>query len=131
MKLEQKKGVNCNSGGNNGIIFSVEALSNCFLIIDEDGHQYIEIGYYFAHLMLQAQALKLLDASRATPVDGSPAKTPSDISSHDQKKSYMSAISHLSTQILQRVRRVEVEEIRVRSLIFPTNSSTSLILFTS
>ena len=87
-------------------------------MVDEDGHQYIEIGYYFAHLMLRAQALKLLEESggggRQTSVDGSPAaRTPSDFSSHEAKKSHMSAISQLSTQILTRARRVEVSEIRV------------------
>lgn len=87
------------------------------LIIDEDGHQYIEIGYYFAHLMLRAQALKLIEesgAGRQTPVDGSPiVRTPTDFSSHEAKKSHMSAISQLSTQILNRARLVEVAEIRV------------------
>jgi hypothetical protein len=103
---------NCNSGGKNGITFFVY-LYYSPLIIDEEGHQYIEIGYYFAHLMLHAQALKLLDEGRSTPIDGSPARTPSDISTHDKKKTHMSAISQLSTQILQRARRVEVVEIRV------------------
>jgi hypothetical protein len=81
-----------------------------------DGHQYIEIGYYFAHLMLRAQALKLLDDGRSTPIDGSPVSRSSattDLSTYEAKKSHMSAISQLSTQILQRARLVEVAEIRV------------------
>src|SRR5438046_1334188 len=105
-------------------------------MIDEDGHQYVEIGYYFAHLMLRAQALKLLEeggtGGRQTPVDGSPAaRTPTDFSSPEAKKSHMSAISQLSTQILNRARRVEVAEIRVhpqhRS---PADFSTLRISFT-
>ena len=108
---------NYSSGENNGIIYSVLKLIKKSLIVDEDGHQYIEIGYYFAHLMLRAQALKLLEesgAGRQTPVDGSPiARTPTDFSSHEAKKSHMSAISQLSTQILNRARLVEVAEIRV------------------
>ena len=86
--------------------------------LGEEGHQYIEIGYFFAHLMLHAQALKLLDDGKGTPIEGSPApvRTPGgEMSTHDQKKSHMSAISQLSTQILQRARRVEVVEMRVIS----------------
>ena len=87
--------------------------------LGQEGHQYIEIGYYFAHLMLHAQALKLLDDGKQTPIDsGSPAsaaRTPSDLppSTYDAKKTHMSAISQLSTQILSRARRVEITEIRV------------------
>lgn len=92
--------------------------------------------------MLHAQALKLLDDGKQTPVDfGSPAttaRTPTDLpSSQDAKKSHMSAISQLSTQILSRARRVEVAEIRVPSL-FPfrfvvhrANDSMLRILYTS
>src|SRR5271167_1554612 len=86
--------------------------------VGEDGHQYIEIGYYFAHLMLRAQALKLLDDGKSTPIDGSPVSRTSataELSSHEAKKSHMSAISQLSTQILQRARLVDVAEIRVSS----------------
>jgi hypothetical protein len=98
----------------NGSISSVFHEPDIALIVDEDGHQYIEIGYYFAHLMLHAQALSIVDEGRATPMSGSPAPgTPSDILVHDQKKTHMSAISQLSTQILQRAQRVEVAEIRV------------------
>lgn len=82
----------------------------------EDGHQYIEIGFYFAHLMLRAQALKLIDDGRNTPVDGSPAptRTPDGRGgAAELKKAHMSAISQLSTQILQRARRVEASEMRV------------------
>jgi hypothetical protein len=87
--------------------------------LGQEGHQYIEIGYYFAHLMLHAQALKLLDDGKQTPIEsGSPAsaaRTPSDMppSTYDAKKTHMSAISQLSTQILSRARRVEITEIRV------------------
>jgi len=70
--------------------------------------------------MLHAQALKLLDdthhAERGTPIDGSPAalpRTPGSETQYEMKKSHMSAISQLSTQILQRARRVEITEIRV------------------
>ena len=93
-----------------------------FACIDEEGHQYIEIGYWFAHLMLRAQALKLIDDGRNTPVDGSPAppRTPSDNRpSAELKKAHMSAISQLSTKILQRARRVETSEIRVRTPLSP------------
>jgi hypothetical protein len=86
--------------------------------LGEEGHQYIEIGYFFAHLMLHAQALKLLDDGKGTPIEGSPApvRTPGgEMSTHDQKKSHMSAISQLSTQILQRAQRVEVVDMRVIS----------------
>ena len=89
-----------------------------FACVDEDGHQYIEIGYWFAHLMLRAQALKLIDDGRNTPVDGSPApaRTPSDNRpSAELKKAHMSAISQLSANILQRARRVETSEIRVQT----------------
>lgn len=105
------------------------------LMVDEDGHQYIEIGYYFAHLMLRAQALKLLEEAgggggRQTPVDGSPAaRTPTDFSSHELKKSHMSAISQLSTQILNRARRVEVAEMRVSRLLGIADGSTLRISF--
>lgn len=126
-KLEQKKEENCNVGGNTGIIFSVKTPYEVILMTDEDGHQYIEIGYFFAHLMLHAQALKLLEENRATPVDGSPAKTPSDISFHDQKKSHMNMIRRLGTQILQRAQLVEVEEIRVFLFYFLSDPSTSRI----
>lgn len=101
--------------------------------VELDGHQYIEIGYYFAHLMLHAQALKLSDDGRATPVE-SPAtrSTPSDVASHDSKKSHMSAISKLATQILNSAQRVEVSEIRVPfpslPLDFPHPLSNSSIL---
>jgi hypothetical protein len=94
-------------------------------VVGQEGHQYIEIGYYFAHLMLHAQALKLLDDGKQTPIEsGSPAsaaRTPSDMpaSTYDAKKTHMSAISQLSTQILSRARRVEVAEIRVPLLPFP------------
>jgi hypothetical protein len=90
--------------------------------LGQEGHQYIEIGYYFAHLMLHAQALKLLDDGKQTPIEsGSPAsaaRTPSDMpsSTYDAKKTHMSAISQLSTQILSRARRVEITEIRVPPL---------------
>ena len=89
-----------------------------------DGHQYIEIGYYFAHLMLHSQALKLLESGgRATP-DSSPAPGTPSADPIEQKKSHMSAISQLSTQILQRAHRVEVAEIRV----FPSISPLFLII---
>lgn len=77
----------------------------------QEGHQYIEIGYYFAHLMLHAQALKLLDEVK------SPGESPGGDA--EAKKARMSAISQLSTQIFQRARRVEVSEIRVFILPFP------------
>ena len=83
------------------------------LTIEREGHQYIEIGYYFAHLMLHAQALKFLEEEKSGSTSGSPTKSPTDISTLELKKSHMSAISQLSTQILQRARRVEVTEIRV------------------
>jgi hypothetical protein len=89
-----------------------------WLTVVEDGHQYIEIGYYFAHLMLHAQALKLLDEPShvATPSEPSPGRSSTEISQqHDLKKSHMSAISQLSTQILQRAQRVDVTELRVVS----------------
>jgi hypothetical protein len=92
--------------------------------VGEDGHQYIEIGYYFAHLMLRAQALKLLDDGKSTPI-GSPVSRSSastELSSHEAKKSHMSAISQLSTQILQRARLVEVAEIRVSLHPYPLKS---------
>jgi hypothetical protein len=81
--------------------------------------------------MLHAQALKLLDDGHhvaGTPTEPSPGRTPSsDISQQDQKKSHMSAISQLSTQILQRAQRVEVGELRVLPFSQPANFSTSLI----
>ena len=83
------------------------------LIVELDGHQYIEIGYYFAHLMLHAQALNILNEGKATPVGGSPASTTSVTDIHDQKITHMNAINERSTQILQRARRVEVAEMRV------------------
>jgi hypothetical protein len=86
------------------------------VIVDEPGHQYIEIGYWFAHLMLHAKALKFLDEGKtATPGIGSPvARSPVEPSPHlEQRKQHLSAIYQLSSQILQRVQLVEVTEIRV------------------
>ena len=94
-------------------------------MLGEDGHQYIEIGYYFAQLMLHAQGLKFLDDGKSTPIDGSPvSRTSSDMSSHEAKRFHMIAISRLSIQILQRARHVEVAEIRV-----PLPNSLSLSTF--
>lgn len=102
--------------------------------VGEDGHQYIEIGFYFAHLMLRAQALKLLDDDgKSTPIDGSPVSRSSvttELSSREAKKAHMSAISQLSTQILQRARLVEIAEIRVTSPI-PFTSFNSYVLMCS
>jgi hypothetical protein len=133
----QKKAENSNSGAKNGITSSVPHptpnTNGDADYLGEEGHQYIEIGYFFAHLMLHAQALKLLDDGKGTPIEGSPApvRTPGgEMSTHDQKKSHMSAISQLSTQILQRARRVEVVEMRVLSPIARVDFSTLLILFT-
>jgi hypothetical protein len=86
------------------------------LTIGRDGAQYIEIGYYFAHLMLHAQALKFLEENKTGSTSGSPARSPTDLGTLELKKQHMSAISQLSTQILQRARRVEVTEIRVMHL---------------
>jgi len=57
--------------------------------------------------MLHAQALKLLDEAK------SPTESPA--TEAEAKKTHMSAISQLSTQIFQRAMRVEVSEIRVLS----------------
>ena len=63
--------------------------------------------------MLHAQALKLLDEAK------SPTESPA--TEAEAKKTHMSAISQLSTQIFQRAMRVEVSEIRVLSsfLLYP------------
>jgi hypothetical protein len=88
------------------------------LIIGEDHHQYIEIGYYFAHLMLHSQALNILEEGKMTPVIGSPAaSTPGGISRDEQRKTHVNAIKQLSTSIFQRARRVDVSEIRVSALL--------------
>jgi len=72
--------------------------------------------------MLHAQALKFLEGGSekshnggsTSSIAGSPAKSPTtDIGVLEKKKQHMSAISQLSTQILQRARLVGVAEIRV------------------
>ena len=121
---------NFNPGETNGITCSVLPILWVTANVDREGHQYIEIGYYFAHLMLHAQALKFLEEEKNGSSAGSPARSPTDVTTLEQKKQHMSAISQLSTQILQRARRVEVAEIRVLPpphMSALTLSSTSLI----
>ena len=110
----------------NGNISSVSSLTAKLIIPDQENHQYIEIGYWFAHLMLHAQALKFLDDEKGTlSMIGSPvAKSPIDIPFLDYRKQHVSAISQLATQILQRAQLVEVSEIRVSYTRCKTNSST-------
>jgi hypothetical protein len=101
-------------------------------MIEQDGHQYIEIGYYFAHLMLHAQALNILEEGKMTPAGASPAaSTPGGVARDEQRKKHMTAMRQLSTNIFQRARRVEVSEIRVLHSFIVPNLSMSPILFTS